>query len=65
MPDRDEIESILARERGKLTPQRAREIVRAALNQIELTEDDLARIDQLVKELQLGDWKKDYRDTWL
>ena len=65
MPDDLEIETILARERGNLTPQRAREIVKAALNKAKLTDADLATIDRLVAALQEDGWKKDYRDTWV
>ena len=65
MPDDLEIETILARERGNLTHQRAQEIVKAALNKAKLTDADLATIDRLVAALQKSDWKKDYRDTWV
>ena len=65
MPDDLEIETILARERGNLTPQRAREIVKAALNKAKFTDADMATIDRLVAALQKNDWEKDYRDTWV
>ena len=65
MPDDLEIQAILAREHGNLTPQRAQEIVKAALRKTKLTDADLAIIDRLVAALQEDGWKKDYRDTWV